>query len=104
MSILIPGMKMPKYGDCVVVFSDGDVRTFKAGLVVFTGREFEAENKAVELPNHGDLIDRDHLSAVGYTGTEGLDDTFDNGVAWTLEYIDKLTPVIPADPEGGADG
>lgn len=53
----------------------------------------------IELPPHGDLIDRDHLSVVCYTGTEGLEDTFDNGVAWTLEYIDKLTPVIPAEEE-----
>ena len=54
----------------------------------------------IELQPHGDLIDRDlQLALVAYTGTEGLDDTFDNGVVWTLEYINKLTPVIPAEEE-----
>lgn len=114
MSILIHG-KMPKYGDCVVIFSDGNVRTFKAGLVVFTGREFEAENKAIELPPHGRLIDADALwekekseRALKKHRPKDQSIIFDAGFLAgfraAAQIASKMPTILPADPEGGADG
>ena len=44
-----------------------------------------------------DLIDREKLTIICYTGTEGRDDTFDEGVRWMLEQIDKA-PTVDAIP------
>lgn len=108
MSILFPGLSLPKEGEnrlALFVGSDGVVDVYRSvGEATPWLEHYVCECDAIELPPHGDLIDRDHLSVVCYTGTEGLEDTFDNGMACCLEYIDTLTPVIPADPEGGADG
>ena len=49
----------------------------------------------VEVPPHGRLIDADGLEVISYTGTEGRPDTFDAGVNWLAEQIDKLPTVIP---------
>lgn len=35
-------------------------------------------------------IDKAQLECISYHGTEGRPDTFDEGVKWVLEYIDKL--------------
>ena len=105
MSIIMPGKMPDRCTSCVFCddyFDDGDfgLCCSISGSRIY-GRERLKDCPVIELPPHGDLVDRDHLSVVCYTGAEGLEDTFDNGVAWTLEYIDKLTPVIPA--EGGAE-
>lgn len=54
MSILIKGMKMPEKGKYI------DIIIFDSGKVVYyeDGQEF---GEAVELPDHGDLIDKDSL-------------------------------------------
>ena len=100
MGIYIPGMEMPCEGLMTIIAIGYDGRVFQPieypdEHTLYHGTKYTS----IELPPHGDLVDRDHLSVVCYTGTEGLEDTFDNGVAWTLEYIDKLTPVIPAEEE-----
>lgn len=43
------------------------------------------------------LIDADGLDVIGYTGTDGRPNTFDDGVIWTLEKIDAM-PTIDAVP------
>lgn len=55
----------------------------------------KALEKAVEVPAHGRLVDVSALEVVAYTGTEGRPDTFDAGVKWLAEKIDKLPTVIP---------
>ena len=63
MSILIKGMEMPKEGMIgIILTSDG-----KAYMSV---KEYEA----IELPPHGDLIDRDELEldADWWHGTDGF--------------------------------
>ena len=40
-----------------------------------------------------DLIDREKLSIICYTDTEGREDTFDEGVRWVLEKIDEMPNV-----------
>ena len=44
-----------------------------------------------------DLIDREKLSIICYTDTEGREDTFDEGVRWVLEKIDEM-PTVDAVP------
>lgn len=53
MSILIKGLKMPNDGEFLdlVITADGIVRAYD--------QENEKIAEAVELPDHGDLIDRD---------------------------------------------
>lgn len=90
MSVLIKGLKMPRVGLSVVVdlWNDGKAYVYGTG----NAEMYEA----VELPDHGDLIDRDALTyPVGsYTP-----------IVWTYEYgpvvrlVDiKHSPVvIPAE-------
>lgn len=43
------------------------------------------------------LIDADKLEVISYKGTEGWEDTFDAGVQWMAELIDKQ-PTVEAVP------
>lgn len=54
MSVLIKGIKMPKKGTCIeiVIFGDGTVEYYDDDKKI---------GEAVELPNHGNLIDRSAL-------------------------------------------
>ena len=54
MSIIIKGMEMPTKGNPLTVL------VYPDGTATWKGREYEA----VELPPHGDLIDRDEAIAV----------------------------------------
>lgn len=91
MGILIPG-KMPKQKSIFIeITPNGGVNEIINPLLSVS------IGLATELPAHGDLIDRAEIDKVYYD-----DEAFENGVGWLFEYIDKLTPVIPA--EGGADG
>ena len=56
MSILIKGMEMPKGPEIIIVFPDKTVQKYLLGM-----RENLEWAHAVELPPHGDLIDRDEL-------------------------------------------
>lgn len=54
MSILIKGLKMPKKGECI------DIVILDDGTVVYYDDDKKI-GEAVELPDHGDLIDRSAL-------------------------------------------
>ena len=106
--IYIPGMKMPTSCPCELLGIGYDLYcSFAAGIPARVKEYYECCQNGmrpswcplIELQPHGDLIDRNHLEVVSYHNTEGLEDTFDNGVKWMLEYIDMLTPVIPEDEE-----
>ena len=96
MSLYIPKVKLPpddKYKfDLVLHISyDGTVRSPWGYLIT--------DGKAIEVPEHGDLIDRALLSAFCYDDSDiGVDD-FDHGVLFTLEAIDKLPVVIPEEAD-----
>lgn len=103
--ILIPGKMPTRCLDCPFMVSrDNDdcvLQSAESNESFENWEQMKAGCPLIELPPHGDLFDRNHLEVVSYHNTEGMEDTFDNGVKWMLEYIDKLTPVIPA--EGGAN-
>ena len=90
MSVLIKGMEMPKDGhEFVLITHDG-----KAEKLVTESLKSLAVSKAIELPPHGDLIDRDKYELVSYTGTEGRPDTFDDGVMFMLDRLDDAPTII----------
>lgn len=104
MSVLIEGMEMPN------TCEDCNLESF-CGLWIDARRmvEWTPENHGnpirhpecplVPIPEHGRLIDADALDVIGYCGTEGREDTFDDGVIWLAEQIDLLPTIIPASEE-----
>lgn len=97
MSILIQGMALPPKGTRLFVAVNwcGDVYVITSGSEIITKHQPSA--KAIELPPHGDLVDRNKIRANFFDKFRGEDVAYVN-----MAHIDKLTPVIPA--EGGADG
>lgn len=91
MSILIKGMKMPKDGECVVITSYGTAYKYECGDVVMYGDAYNETAVAVQLPPHGDLIDREKIPFVEVE--YACDD-------YAFRYdINEMTPVIPAEEE-----
>jgi hypothetical protein len=95
--IYIPGMKMPKAGDCIVVYPDGEV--WGGGKCIGT---------AIELPPHGRLIDADALKiyqmeenvrADGDPNEYEYDAGLIDGLHMAAKDVSVAPTVIP--PEGG---
>lgn len=55
MSVLLKGLTMPRDGERLKVW------VYANGQVIVDKRTYYEEYEAVELPDHGDLIDRDAL-------------------------------------------
>ncbi|MBQ1483855.1 MAG: hypothetical protein IIZ42_00970 [Eubacterium sp.] len=55
MSVLLKGMNMPRDGERLKVWIEAN------GQVIVDKRTYYEEYEAVDLPDHGDLIDRDAL-------------------------------------------
>jgi hypothetical protein len=90
MSVLIKGMKMPKKGTYIdiVILDDGTVVCYDDDKKI---------GEAVELPDHGDLIDRDELrkSLIDEGETVGIDGFSIDGVtADDVCYAIENAPVV----------
>jgi len=88
--ILIRGMELPKNEPLRIVLNPNG-QLFVDHGVTFT------EYEAVELPDHGDLIDRDELNKCRKESCHGK-----NG--WEYDYvedldIDKATVIVPSNKE-----
>lgn len=59
-----------------------------------TDKDGNTIGKAVEVPPHGDLVDRSEIKNDWFVTTMGT-------VAVSIADIDGAKPVIPADPEEG---
>lgn len=107
MSVLIKGMKMPPSGDCLKLTIHCN------GQVVIDRGTYWDEAEAVELPPHGDLIERDFLLAEYERDERAADEhgrefsfSFDSGGArcteWSIvqQKLMDAPVVIPADKEG----
>lgn len=55
MSVLLKGLTMPRDGERLKVWIEAN------GQVIVDKRTYYEEYEAVELPDHGDLVDRDEL-------------------------------------------
>ena len=96
MSVLIKGVKMPKDGEVIdlVITSDGVVRAYD--------NENEKIGEAVELPDHGDLIDREYAIASGCSGRIRALPTTEDGEDWirveeVRQSLKSVPAVIPAE-------
>lgn len=64
MSVLIKGLKMPKKGLVEIIISpDGKAYVLARPLIDTEHAEVSEIYDTTELPDHGDLIDRDALNA-----------------------------------------
>lgn len=85
--IYIPGLGMPPCGaTMILIFPNGDVRGMKYG-----SDKWELLGQAIDLPPHGDLIDREALRAEVKKRATPSD-------AWVFSLIRTASAVIPADP------
>jgi hypothetical protein len=98
MSILIKGIEMHREKKTTLtIFADGRVYENHGERLWGHGKDC-IPWKAVPVPPHGRLIDADALEVIGYCGIpQGHEDTFDSGVMWLAEQIDKLPTIIPAE-------
>lgn len=87
--ILIKGMEMPKEGNwrSIRIYPDGTI-----GRPIGFGDYALVEGaKAVPVPPHGDLIDRDAVSL------EGGPYEYDEWCKWALEQYQDAPTIIPAE-------
>ena len=91
MSILIKGMKMPKEDEllCIRIYPSGKV-TIDMDLQC----KWVAE--AVEVLNHGDLVDRDE-AADDACLIWGRNSSGDDAAQEIIEHLRKMKAVIPAE-------
>lgn len=87
--IYIPGMEMP--GSC-----------YDCPLLYVTSLcDGSKDCPLVPVPEHGDLIDRYDLKNKEITiDYDEWDDTFEDGLLFVADLIDKAPTIIPADKEG----
>lgn len=93
MSILIKGLKMPEKGLLeVIIATDGIVYELDRPLIDTEHASVSRIHDAVELPDHGDLIDRDALKNELFTDTTDCDLEMIE-----FEYVSAAPVVIPAE-------
>jgi len=99
--ILIRGMSLPKEGyRQVFITAEGEVICFPT-----TPANGERRYMAVELPPHGDLIDRCDIKNKEITiDYDEWDDTFEDGLLFVTNLIDDAPTIIPADEEARNNG
>ena len=102
MSILIKGMEMPKDVTLIAISTDGtvDIISGQPDLSWVT-----LKDKAIPIPDHGDLIDRDELlkerpfKSLGEYNSDGC---FVEEIGlYSTDQIADVATIIPADKEDG---
>lgn len=93
MAIYISGMEMPKEGECFTI------QIFRLnGEVVCTELYCADTYPVIELPPHGDLIDRCDIKNKEITiDYDEWDDTFEDGLLFVTNLIDNAPIIIPAE-------
>ena len=114
MSILVSGMKMPRFGECIVITSDGVASKYLDGdVAIYYAARPDKEAAAVELPPHGRLGDLDAMmakdaadfaEAMNATSSVSTRSLMRQAHDAIQKAIGETEVIIPADPEGGADG
>ena len=111
MGIYVHGMKMPQFGGCIVITSDGVARKYLKGDVAIHYDAIQDKASAAELPPHGRLGDLDALFLAMFKCQDGsiIGDYDIDGWPHEARYADikrfirQAPTIIPADPAGGAD-
>ena len=104
--IYIPDMEMPKGNEVVYIFSNGAVHKCILGV-----REVIEKSKAVTVPDHGDLIDRQKLLEDNKHLEYPTDCKYRRDRAWAVgfnagakhcnEHAYYAKTIIPADEQFG---
>lgn len=85
--IYIPNMGMPQRDEVITIYPDGTAHRHHLGL-----RLHISESKAIPVPEHGDLIDRDELRKQEWV-IDGMVHYFEP------ISIEEAPAIIPADKE-----
>ena len=96
--LLIRGMTLPPSGDNMRVI------IHSSGQVIIDRGVYCDETEAVELPDHGDLIDRAELERKGadmYQDIWHCGYVEDTIWGFSHEMIESANTIIPASKEGG---
>ena len=117
MSIYIRGLSLPPEGEKRLVLfigPDGVVDVYRSVVEATPHLEsIVCETDAIEVPPHGRLIDADAMAAKDDADYEDamecIADVSSRSIVCQLHYgvqkmIAEADTIIPADPEGGADG
>ena len=87
MGVYIPDMEMPKDGyRQLFLTAEGEVIYFPS-----TPKNGEVRKKAIVVPNHGDLIDRDAF-------VKFIKENWSIYDQWIVGVLDARPTVIPAEP------
>lgn len=108
MGVYFPNMKMPRCCyECDLCYDCFYCKSLEVSFYDPQDRAFVPDGfdpakerlpncTAFNVPPHGDLVDRREMDVIGFTGTMGRNDTFDDGVMWLAEQIDGFDTIIPA--------
>lgn len=100
MSIYIRGLDIPQKDFIDVrIWPNGkaEMGRIKTATDSTGGPAYYRTYDVQRVPPHMGLIDRANFEVIGYTGTEGREDTFDDGVLWLLDLIEGMPDVVPED-------
>ena len=105
MGIYIPSMTLPHKNELIVIRSSGGVEpiamAFKA-VIQFSPHEAQ---EVIEVPSHGRLIDADaNIKAIDPCIENPEDEIAREFYKYAKSILNACPTIIPADPEGGADG
>ena len=89
MSVLIKGMEMPKDPVQIWIYPDGNVRVWGQDI------DHDEWKKAVEVPQHGDLIDRNFVYSKIRIYADACYVTGNNKSAKIAERIEELIRDVP---------
>ena len=107
--IYIPGMEMPKEGGVeLLIYAEGFA--VETGRVVKFGDDYAYQPtlgevpaiRAIPVPDHGDLIDRNVSRVFSWSGHDG--ESFEDGICFALDWLEEQHVVIPADPAKEGEG
>ena len=98
--IYIPNMEMPKENEAITIYCSGDAHRFYVGL-----RETIQKSKAIEVPDHGRLIDGDKLANSFREDADAGWNRFSCPANWSDAFddvanmVDDEPTIIPASKE-----
>lgn len=99
--IYIPGMEMPHRHEAITIYPDGTAHLSHLGLGLHI-----SESKAVPVPEHGELIEREPILDVmrkerdRISETYGPNDEYVNCLnKYAISMVTSAKTIIPADQE-----
>lgn len=97
MSVLIRGMEMPKCPTAIRIQIEADGSVYQNSDKTGNGWALQKNVTAIEVPPHGDLIDRDKLPIECITFSKGKMYRAGTDIVFVKDILDAPT-IIPAEP------